>query len=63
MRSSLLPDWTALAAAQKVELPETSIERLEALSRAMLGLRGMLDWGEEPAQVFHVDLPQPEPRP
>lgn len=63
MRSSLLPDWAALAAAQKVELPETSIGRLEELSRAMLGLRGMLDWGEEPAQVFHVDLPQQEPRP
>ncbi len=62
MRSSLLPDWAALAAAQKIELPEASLQRLESLSRTMLGLRGMLDWGEEPAQIFQVDLPQPEPR-
>lgn len=62
MWSAFLPDWAALAAAHKIELPEPSLERLELLSRTMLGLRGMLDWGEEPAQVFHVDLPQPEPR-
>ena len=62
MPSSFLPDWKAAAEAHKVELPEASLRRLEALSRTMLGLRGMLDWGEEPAEVFRVDLPQPEPR-
>ncbi|GIU79156.1 MAG: hypothetical protein KatS3mg005_2394 [Bryobacteraceae bacterium] len=63
MPSSFLPDWKSIAEAQNVELPEPSLRRLEALSRTMLGLRGMLDWGEEPAEVFRVDLPQPEPRP
>ncbi len=51
-----------MAAAQKIDLPDASFLRLEALSRTLLGLRGMLDWGEEPAEVFRVDIPQPEPR-
>ncbi len=62
MPSPFLPDWKSIAEGQRVELPEVSLQRLEALSRTMLGLRGMLDWGEEPAEVFRVDLPQPEPR-
>ncbi len=62
MPSSFLPDWKLIAEAQKVELPEVSLQRLEALSRAMLGLRGMLDWGEEPAEIFRVDPAQREPR-
>ncbi len=62
MPSSFLPDWKSVAEAQKVELPEASLQRLEALSRTMLGLRGMLDWGEEPAEVFRVDLAQREPQ-
>ncbi|MFZ5929463.1 MAG: hypothetical protein ACOYX1_18680 [Acidobacteriota bacterium] len=62
MPSPLLPDWKSIAEGQRVELPEISLQRLEALSRTMLGLRGMLDWGEEPAEVFRVDLAQPEPR-
>jgi hypothetical protein len=50
------------AEAQKVELTEASLRRLEALSRTMLGLRGMLDWGEEPAEVFRVEAAPQEPR-
>jgi hypothetical protein len=62
MPSSLLPDWKMAAEAQKVELTEASLRRLEALSRTMLGLRGMLDWGEEPAEVFRVEAAPQEPR-
>jgi hypothetical protein len=63
MPSPLLPDWKSLAEACRVELPEAALERLRDISRTMLGLRGMLDWGEEPAEVFQVDASRPEPRP
>jgi len=63
MPSPFLPDWKSAAEAHRVELPEAALRRLEALSRTLLGLRGMLDWGEEPAEVFRVDLEEPEPRP
>jgi|GEM_PF-2928179 len=62
MPSPFLPDWKSAAEAHRVELPEASLRRLEALSHTLLGLRGMLDWGEEPAEVFRVDLEEPEPR-
>jgi hypothetical protein len=55
MSTSLGPDWKAIAAAQKIELSDTSRERLEALAKTMLGLRGLIDWTEEPAQVFQVE--------
>ena len=55
MSSRFGPDWQALAAAQKIELSETSIVRLEALAKTMLGLRGLIDWTEEPAQSFSVE--------
>lgn len=51
-----------MADAHRVELPEAALERLRAISRTLLGLRGMLDWGEEPAEIFQVDANQPEPR-
>ncbi|MGC4052104.1 MAG: hypothetical protein QM757_22430 [Paludibaculum sp.] len=54
MSISLGPDWKALAAAQKLELPDQSIARLEELGKTMLGLRGMIDWTEDPAQIFQV---------
>lgn len=63
MPSPLLPDWKSLAEACRVELPEAALERLQSLSRTLVGLRGMLDWGEEPAAVFQVDASRPEPRP
>ena len=49
------PDWKALAEAQKIELSDLSRERLEALSKTMLGLRGLIDWTEEPVQAFRLD--------
>ena len=49
------PDWKALAAAQNIELGDTQRERLEAIARTMLGLRGMIDWSEQPAVSFRVD--------
>ena len=53
------PDWRKLAEANKVELGDTSIERLEGLSKILLGLRGLIDWKEEPAGSFSVDeLPE-----
>jgi hypothetical protein len=55
MSTSLGPDWKAIAAAQKIELSDASRERLEALAKTMLGLRGLIDWTEEPAQVFQVE--------
>ncbi|MCS7043295.1 MAG: hypothetical protein N2036_08195 [Bryobacteraceae bacterium] len=63
MPSLFLPDWKALAEAHRVELPEAALERLRDISRTLLGLRGMLDWGEEPAAIFRVDASEPEPHP
>ena len=55
MSTAMGPDWKALAAAQKIEINDTQRERLEALAKTMLGLRGMIDWGEQPAISFRVD--------
>lgn len=60
MSKILGPDWQALATAQKIELSETGKARLEALARTMLGLRGLVDWSEEPAQTFRVEEVKPE---
>jgi hypothetical protein len=61
MSTRLGPDWKALAEAQKIELSDTGRERLEGLSKTLLGLRGLIDWTEEPAQVFRVEGPAGEP--
>lgn len=61
MSTRLGPDWKALAEAQKIELSDTGRERLEGLSKTLLGLRGLIDWTEEPAQVFRVEGPAEEP--
>lgn len=55
MSTAMGPDWKALAAAQKIEINDTQRERLEALAKTMLGLRGMIDWSEQPAISFRVD--------
>ena len=62
MSSVMGPDWKALAAAQKVELGESQLKRLEDLSRTMLGLRGMIDWMEQPAISFRLETPGDESR-
>jgi hypothetical protein len=46
------PDWQRIAEAHDVEITGRQRERLESLSRAMLGLRGLIDWTEEPISVF-----------
>jgi hypothetical protein len=50
-------DWKAIAAAQKVELTDVAVARLETLEKTLLGLRGLVDWKEEPAIVFPGDPP------
>ena len=50
-----------MAEAQKIELSDTARERLEGLSKTLLGLRGLIDWTEEPAAVFRVEGPVEEP--
>jgi len=62
MSTAMGPDWKALAAAQKIEISDTQRERLEALAKTMLGLRGMIDWSEEPAISFRVDPIEDEAR-
>lgn len=59
MSKILGPDWKALADAQKIALNDTQKQRLETLARTMLGLRGLVDWGEEPAQSFKVERVAP----
>ena len=55
MSTTLGPDWKALAAAQKIEISDTQTAQLEAIAKTMLGLRGMIDWSEQPAISFRVD--------
>lgn len=50
-------DWKAIAAALKVDLADTAVARLEALEKTLLGLRGLIDWQEEPAVQFSGDVP------
>jgi hypothetical protein len=41
-------DWTTTAAGLKVEITESMQKTLEGLDKNMLGLRGLIDWQEEP---------------
>jgi hypothetical protein len=56
-----LPDWRKVAEAHNLEISDPQRERLEALSRTMLGLRGLIDWTEEPVQVFEPSAVAEEP--
>ncbi len=58
--SRLGPDWKLIAEAQKIELTPAIQNRLEGLTRTMLGLRGLIDWSEEPALGFVADVPEQE---
>jgi hypothetical protein len=51
-------DWIATAAGLKIEITETMQKTLEGLDKNMLGLRGLIDWQEEP--ILHCAVPQPE---
>ncbi len=55
------PDWRKIAEAHNLEISDVQRERLEALSRTMLGLRGLVDWTEEPVQVFEPSAAPEEP--
>jgi hypothetical protein len=47
-------DWTTTAAGLKIEITEQMQKTLEGLDRNMLGLRGLIDWQEEPIQSCAV---------
>ena len=51
-------DWTTTAAGLEIELTETMRKTLEGLDKNMLGLRGLIDWQEDP--ILHCSVPQPE---
>jgi hypothetical protein len=51
-------DWTTTAAGLKIEITEQMQKTLEGLDKNMLGLRGLIDWQEEP--LLHCAVPQPE---
>ena len=51
-------DWTTTAAGLKIEITEQMQKTLEGLDRNMLGLRGLIDWQEEP--ILNCAVPQPE---
>ena len=51
-------DWTTTAAGLQIEITERMQKALEGLDKNMLGLRGLIDWQEEP--ILHCAVPQPE---
>ena len=51
-------DWTTTAAGLNIEITEKMQKTLEGLDKNMLGLRGLIDWQEEP--ILNCAMPQPE---
>lgn len=51
-------DWTTTAVGLQIEITEKMQKALEGLDKNMLGLRGLIDWQEEP--ILHCAVPQPE---
>lgn len=49
-----MADWTKAAEARGIELNGTQQERLEAMEKSISLLAAMVDWKEEPCQVFRV---------
>ena len=52
MSMRLGPDWQKIAEGHRIEITDKQRERLETLGRTMFGLRGLIDWSEEPIVVF-----------
>lgn len=50
-----MPDWKDAAAARGVTLDDSQAARLAAIDRSMTLMSAMIDWKEEPIQVFRVD--------
>lgn len=53
-------DWTTTAAGLKIEITEGMQKTLEGLDKNMLGLRGLIDWGEEPILLCAALKPEDE---
>jgi hypothetical protein len=51
-------DWTTTAAGLKIEITEKMLKTLEGLDKNMLGLRGLIDWQEEPILLCRMPLPE-----
>ncbi len=49
-----MADWSKAAEARGIELNETQKQRLEAMEKSITLLAAMIDWKEEPCQVFRV---------
>ena len=61
MSSQLGPDWQKIAEAQKIEISEKQRERLASLGRTIVGLRGLIDWTEQPITIFDCSASDVEP--
>lgn len=51
-------DWTAIAAGLQIELGDSAKLSLEGIEKSMLGLRGLIDWQEEPVLQCGVLPPE-----
>ena len=49
-----MADWSKAAEARGIELNEIQKQRLEAMEKPITLLAAMIDWKEEPCQVFRV---------
>lgn len=53
-------DWTTTAVGLKIEITENMQKTLEGLDKNMLGLRGLIDWQEEPILLCAIPRPEDE---
>jgi hypothetical protein len=57
-------DWENIAKGLELDLSPAARESLVGLEKTLLGLRGLIDWREEPILAFDADTPSdPEPEP